>query len=52
MPIYELVEEYLGEPENNPWDKLFTINFEQDHVNIMEINPSKTLKINSSLPTS
>lgn len=49
MPINELVEESLRKPENTPWAKLFTTNSDQYHANIMETNPSKTLKIIPSL---
>jgi len=45
MQMDELVDEYLGQHEENPWESLFTIGYYQDHANTVEINPFKTLKL-------
>lgn len=49
MQIDELEEDPLGKPEKNPWAELIIVGSDKDHVKIVEISASRTLKINHSL---
>lgn len=49
MLIDELVEKSLEQPKKNPWTDLCSIDFDLEHAKVVEIIPSRTLKINPSL---
>lgn len=51
MQIDELQEDPLGHPKNSPWVELLITDSNQDCVKIVEISPSRTLKISPSLST-